>query len=210
MKRWFVIFSLLFFYPGCKSIQPPDETVTPPQLLYQVPLPPWPVQLPTQPVKLDLMIFVDTSGKVLDARFTRPTGSPEWDSESLQRIRQWRFSPPLVQGKPVARWVQLSVRVNFEEPFYMTLAELVCPDRTLADSLYKLLQSDASFEQLVGQFSVGASRQQQGHLGNINVRTLPNHIQKEVLKLEEGQFTAPLPRGREYVIFKRLHPMMIP
>jgi TonB family protein len=156
------------------------------------------------------MILIDTSGAVLDARLPKSSGVREWDEESLHRVRQWRFTPPLAQGKPVARWVQLSVRVNFEEPLSMPLAELACQDRTLADSLYKLLEAGESFERLAEAFSRGETRLDYRFLGTVNVRTFPSHIQKEILKLGEGQCTPPLPRGWEYVIFKRLRQTRIP
>jgi TonB family protein len=210
MARGFVLVFLLLLASGCRSTQLQEETVTPPQLLFQVPLPPWPYAVPSQPQKLELMILIDTSGAVLDARLPQSSGVREWDEESLRRVRQWRFTPPLERGQPVARWVHLSVRVHFEEPLFMPLAELVCQDRSLADSLSALLESGESPEQLVGTFSKLGTRLDYRLLGTVNVRSFPSYIQQQLLRLGEEQCTPPLPRGREYVIFKRLRQTRIP
>lgn len=54
-------------------------------------------------------LFVDENGAVVDARFTRPI--PMLDEAALAAVKQWRFQPTLVDGRPVP--TRLNVTVNF-------------------------------------------------------------------------------------------------
>jgi TonB family protein len=57
-------------------------------------------------------IVVDTSGNVSDARVVRSI--PLLDDAALQAVRNWHFTPTVVNGQPVP--VRMTVTVNFAPP----------------------------------------------------------------------------------------------
>jgi len=202
MTRLFVV--VVFLLGGCASLRTTEEPETLPQIIYQVPLPAWPSSSTDREIILDLKIRVGSDGSVRDAAFVTPTGFREWDAQALQVVRKWRFSPAMVDGKPVPLWIHQTVRMRFEPPTFMALAELACIEANLADSIHTLLGSGESFDSLAKRFSVAGSRERGGLLGEVDVRTFPAHIRHELVKLQEGQFTKPLLLGRQHVMYKRL------
>jgi peptidyl-prolyl cis-trans isomerase SurA len=109
-----------------------------------------------------------------------------------------------MNGQPAALWLRQTITIHFDKPLYMKIAELTCPEETLADSLYAVLLAGASFDSLARQFSVSNSRDRGGVVGEMDLHTLPLRISKEVATLHKGEFTKPLKLGRQYVIYKRL------
>jgi TonB family protein len=205
MKRSFVV-AILILLSGCKSLELPEAPETLPQLVYQAPLPPWPESSLLRELRLDLEIYVGTDGLVRDAVLITPTVFSEWNRRALEEVRKWRFSPAMARGKPVPLWIRQTVRVQFEQPMVMVLAEIAVSEAALADSLHRLLESGVPFDTLARRFSVAASRELGGVLGEIDVRTLPNEVRRELVKLQEGEFSEPLVLGQRYVIYKRLKP----
>ena len=54
-------------------------------------------------------VSLDTEGRVRDARVLRSI--PELDEAALTAVRQWEFTPSIVNGKPVP--IVMTVTVNF-------------------------------------------------------------------------------------------------
>ncbi len=54
-------------------------------------------------------LFLDETGAVTDARFTRPI--PMLDEAAMEAVKQWRFQPTIIDGRPVP--TRLTVTVNF-------------------------------------------------------------------------------------------------
>jgi hypothetical protein len=61
-----------------------------------------------------------------------------------------------------------------------------------------------NFDSLARSVSIAPTRAQNGRLGNVNIRSYPYHIQRELEKLTIGDITPPLLLGRSYLIFKRI------
>ncbi len=53
-------------------------------------------------VRLD--VHVGSSGRVLDVRLKRSSGSPVLDQTAIDTVKKWRFRPATVDGQPVAEW----------------------------------------------------------------------------------------------------------
>jgi len=200
----FVVVVVIVLLGSCKSLELPETPETLPQLIYQAPLPEWPVSSAGREINLDLKIYVQSDGTVRNVVLMRPTGFRDWDARALQEIRKWRFSPAMARGKPVPLWIRQVVRIQFEPPVYMALAEIVVNETSLADSILGLLDSGESFEALARRFSVAESRERGGMLGKVDIRTYPAHIRRELADLREGHWSELLSLGQRYVIYKRV------
>ncbi|HEY5633930.1 MAG TPA: energy transducer TonB, partial [Burkholderiaceae bacterium] len=53
-------------------------------------------------VRLD--VHVGPSGRVLDVRLKRSSGSDVLDQTAIETVKKWRFRPATVDGQPVAEW----------------------------------------------------------------------------------------------------------
>lgn len=197
---------LMLFLVGCVTIPLSETPETLPILIYQSPLPA--VSRPSyySDLRLDLKLYIAKDSSVTKAYFLTSSGDRDWDDRALTEIRKWKFVPATLEGKPVPIWVRQAVVVRFQDPVKMYLAEIVCPDRTSADSAYALLEAGRDFGQTSRDVSVSASRAIDGLRGEIDIRTLPYHIQQELEKLDEGEYTPPLQFGQKFVIFRRLAP----
>ena len=189
---------------GCATFELPDTSYSLPEVIYQSPLPPWPFHTDYVSLNMTFRIHVAVDGTVNNAFIETPSGNKEWDSLALTEVRKWRYSPALMNGQPTALWLRQTITMHFDKPTLMMIAELTCPELTMADSLYALLIAGASFDSLARQFSVSDSRDRGGIIGEIDIHTLPWHVSQKVATLRKGEITKPLKLGRQYVIYKRL------
>jgi len=51
-----------------------------------------------------LDVRVDQDGRVSDVRLKKSSGSDLLDRTAIETVREWRFQPATVGGKPVAEW----------------------------------------------------------------------------------------------------------
>jgi TonB family protein len=193
-----------FLLCGCATIEQVYVPDTLPQLVKQEPLPPWPFRIIEDEVTLDIKIRIGSDGSVKDVAFLTPSLSKEWNALALEKIREWKFSPATVDGRPVALWIRQTIRMRFEDATYLRLAEIVCPDQRTADSVYALLDAGAPFDSLARVFSTSSSRAQGGFLGDIDLRTLPLFVRHELQRVRTDHITSPILLGRNYVIYKCL------
>jgi parvulin-like peptidyl-prolyl isomerase len=127
-----------------------------------------------------------------------------WEACAIEEIRKWRFLPATQNGRPVSVWIRQSIIIRPEKLLKMSLSEIAYADRRGADSIYTLLKMGEDFDSLARTVSIAASRKQNGKLGDVDIRTFPFHIQKELAKLNVGEVTIPLQLGHSFIIFKRL------
>ena len=202
MKRSLLLL-LAALMPGCL---PPQSNLPPDALPHPIGELSLPVYPPSSVPKLHLEVraFITADGTVREAQFSPHSGNDLWDSLAVSSIRRWRFTPAMQGGAAVSVWIRFPMTVHFGEPRPVTLAEIVCPTRELADSLYSLLLDGADFGVLARQFSSARSRTRDGHLGKVNLGAYSLTVQMTVTSIGEGEVTGPLRIGDGYVIFKRV------
>ncbi|MCX6142481.1 MAG: TonB family protein [Ignavibacteriales bacterium] len=200
--KWILI--AMFLLCGCATLEQTYAPDTLPQLIKQEPLPPWPFRTMGDEVTLDIKIRIGSDGSVKEVSFITPTSSKEWNTLALEKIRTWEFSPAIVNGRSIPLWIRQTIHLRFEEASYLRLAEIVCPDEQTADSVYALLGAGAPFDSLASVFSTSSSRTRGGFLGDVDLRTLPLFVRRELQKVRTDQFTSPIFLGRNYVIYKCL------
>lgn len=147
---------------------------------------------------------ITPQGTVQDAELTPTSGNRLWDELATQAIHQWHFTPAYQGGNPVAVWLRFPVSVRFVEPGPLTLSEIVCVSKELADSLYASLKAGADFGDLARRFSQTASRVRDGYLGSVDIKQYPMDVQMNITAVSEGGFTPPQKIGETFVIFKRM------
>ncbi|HTY36833.1 MAG TPA: TonB family protein [Bacteroidota bacterium] len=199
-----VITLAVFILCGCATFEPPDSSYTLPEVIYQSSLPPWPFHTDNYWISLTFKIYVAADGSVRNAVIETPTGSRAWDTLALAEVRTWRYSPALMNGQPTALWLRQTLRVHFDKPVYLLLADITCPDQATADSLYALLRAGASFDSLARRHSISISKIRGGMDGEIDIHSFPIHVSKELAVLHAGEISKPLKLGRTYVIYRRV------
>jgi hypothetical protein len=195
---------LLLCMSGCATTQLPDSSGTLPVLIYQVPLPSLYRTTFSDEFKIEIKFHIAADSSVQEVIFLSSNTDPRWEARAIEEIRKWRFLPAMQNGRPVPVWIRQSIIIRPEKPLTMSLSEIAYADRRGADSIYTLLKMGEDFDSLARKVSIAASREQNGKLGDVDIRTLPFHIQKELSTLNVGEVTIPLQLGQSFIIFKRL------
>ena len=58
-----------------------------------------------------LFVKLDENGEVLDVQLDR-SNLPQFDAFVLGEVRDWRFTPPTQQGRPVKAMARLPIPIN--------------------------------------------------------------------------------------------------
>jgi TonB family protein len=189
---------------GCASTQTADMPEKMPQLIEQEPFPPMSGALLVNHSELYLRILVADDGSVQKADILNPSGDAAWDELASSRMKLWKFSPAIQNGKPITMWINFHAHVKCETPMYIGLAEIVCETATVADSVYALLKAGKAFDALASNFSISKSKENHGDLGQVDISRYGEKVRRVLKVLEENGYTEPLAMGEHFVIFKRL------
>lgn len=57
-----------------------------------------------------LQVLADESGKPVKLYVLKSSGFPSLDQQALDTVRNWRFAPAKLKGKPIAEWVLVPIR----------------------------------------------------------------------------------------------------
>lgn len=79
------------------------------------PVAPMPKTVPYGRYRLTLVIVIEKSGDVGEAVVAQTSGVAEIDNAQLAGVRNWKFRPAKVKGKPVA--------VALKAPFHVNIAD---------------------------------------------------------------------------------------
>ncbi len=188
---------------GCSSIPYTTDTSSP-QLLIQYPLPPTPESMRQAEFQIDMILFILEDGSVGKARLLKGIDDASWDTAALATIEKWRFAPARMNNQPVSTWYRLKTTVQAANPVNMPLAEILCTNADVADTVYEALKQGKDFSEMAVKYSVSPSRDKQGLLGNVNINIYPENIRKILGRLSPDDFTKPTKYGDLYAIFKRL------
>lgn len=206
MKKAGVFILTMMLFPGCIPPQTAEEPETFPVLIHQTPLPPFPVSLTAPELRFDVKVFVDDLGNVREVILLTSSGNPQWDKNAEDCIATWRFTPAQAKGKPVGLWIRQTIVLQFREPVFMDLAEIICATEGLADSAYRLLEAGESFSGVARRLSLTAGEHPDGSLGRVDIRSYPIHVQEQLKKLRIGEYTSLMKLGNRFVIFLRMPP----
>jgi TonB family protein len=174
-----------------------------PQLLIQYPLPPAPESMRQAEFQIDMILFILEDGSVGKARLLKGIGDAAWDTLALDTIEKWRFTPARMDNQPVSTWYRLKTTVRAASPVNMPLAEILCTNADVADSVYDFLKQGKDFKELAAKYSVSPSHDKKGMLGEVNINIYPENIRKILARLSPNDFTRPTKYGDLYAIFKR-------
>jgi|GEM_PF-396559 len=204
MRTTCIVVLSCFIAFGCATTQNADMPEKMPQLIEQEPFPPMSASLMAYHSELDLRILVADDGSVEKAEIMNPSGDAAWDELADSRMKLWKFSPAIHDGKPVTMWINFHAHVKCEIPVYIGLAEIVCATATVADSVYTLLRAGEAFDALASNFSISKSKQNHGDLGQVDISRYGEKVRHVLKSLDENEYTEPLALGDHFVIFKRL------
>lgn len=188
---------------ACSSTEELTD-ITLPELIVQYPLPAYPTPISSTHLRIEFKLLVGEDGTVKFVELLSGSSNPQWDTTAIEAIKQWRYTPALYKNKPMKLWLKQAAIVQFSEPQYLSLQEIVMTTKEEADSVFALLEHGYRFEEMVTLHSTSQSRIQHGLLGKVNIQVYPHHIRQAIAKLEENQYTQPLKFGDRYVIFRRV------
>lgn len=174
---------------GTQEVAAPAERV---ELISMTPLPPIAQGSYHAGMRLNVLIHIQPDGTVEDVRMLGSSGDVGWDSLALQNIRRWRYAPFHRDGVPVDVWFRQQVVIKIQEPVVMTIGELVSSTLHEADSLHALLEKGIDLDSLLRRA-----------IGTFDIAKYPEKIRDVLKRLDPGEYTSPLRRGDEYVIYKR-------
>ncbi len=94
-------------YPAHTSVSYSEEYV----ILHMV-RPEYPPEELKEGVEGDVTVelYIDDAGVVESAWVLIATGPPNFEQASLDAVRQFRFKPPLKEGRPMPMWIRFQIR----------------------------------------------------------------------------------------------------
>lgn len=195
---------ILLFISACSLFQTAEKRITEPGLIKQAPLPDIPQALQNQDIRFYCEMIVDIEGNVEAAKIIESSGDKNWDSLVAISLMNWKYSPALVNGKPMKFLLRRKVNVLFAEAKNIKLAEIICSNSTDADSAYNKLLSGEDFAETARKFSISPDKNKGGFIGEVDIQHYSNHISRVLSKLKINEFTKPVEYGIYFAIFKRL------
>jgi len=199
-----VLLVVVLSFAGCAFFSETQQPDTMPQLVYRTPLPAVPADWATTRPKIEVLFHISKTGAVEGAHFINPTGDDNWESRALTEMMQWRYSPARFGQDSVPVWIRVPVNVIFTDTKMLNLSELVCVNKTCADSAYLLLLAGHPFESIVQELPSVSTGTYEKRIGETDIRIFTEEVQRELARLEEDGFTKPIRIGSSFVIFKRM------
>ena len=202
MKR-LILFLGLLFLTGCSIFQPTADNNVAPQLLIEYPLPivTRAIARPNLQIEMDLLILED--GSVGKVNLISGSGDKVWDSLAVQTVLKWKYSSAHVDHHNVKIWLHQVALVEYRDPQYVFLAEILCPTLEEADSVYTDLENGKDFDELADLHAALPDHEKNGDIGKVDIRLYPEHIRTQLAYLGKDKYTKPLKYGDKYIIFKR-------
>ena len=203
--RFAILLFPLFILAGCSSSKINETNIKPPELLETTQLPEIPHSIYHPDMTLDVKMLIDTNGTVSKVIFMSHTADTKWDSLAAISMKSWKFSPALINTKPIPVLIRKKLIVKLNEPLYISVTKILCKNFSCADSAFKALTSGALFDSVLKRFSIAGARTINAvKPEKINILNYPERIQSYLLKLSINEFTPPISYGNKYVIFKRV------
>lgn len=203
MKKLAFLFCIILTF-GCSSIKHDTSLSNMPLLLESNELPAIPQRIINYDFYLNFKMLVNEKGEVVKAILVDGLGIPEWDSSALDSVKKWKYDPARVDGTPVKLWLIQKVKVQIENPYYLTLSEIMCDSYDEALIVISKLSEGGDFGELAVKYSKDSSRDRYGFIGKKDINLYPPHISRELKKLSANQYSQPLLLGKKFVVFKRL------
>lgn len=203
MKASILIF-VLFLLNGCAIFQPEETEIIQPKLLKQSSLPPITSAIYSDNFEFTCELIVDEKGDVEKAKLLTPSGDPTWDSLATLSLLEWKFTPATANGIPIKQLIRRRVKVIFEQPEIIPLAEIQLNNYQLADLVHNAIINGANFSDMAKKYSLSNTKHKGGMLGNIDIKQYSNNISNILHRLKDGEITEPLVFGDRFIIFKKL------
>lgn len=202
MKKLIVCFCLVFVL-GCTSNQISQKYSSLPILLEHTELPQIPRRIMGPEFRLVIKMLVDEKGRVAKAVLLNGSSDSSWDSIACCSIKNWKYEPAKIDNQPVKIWLIQKVRLQYEDPYYITLSQIICDSYDTALVVLNKLQQGNDFGELAKKYSCDSTRLSDGFLGRKDVLVYPQNINRILKRLSVDEYTKPIEYGNRFVIFKR-------
>lgn len=109
-KSYRPIFGIPGSMPEAQSPKPLAEQTSPPQIIYSVD-PQFPAGISKQNGRAVVEILIDADGIPQDVHVVCVSGNPAFGENAVKAVKQYRFKPASLKGKPVP--VKINIETNF-------------------------------------------------------------------------------------------------
>lgn len=202
MKKLIICFCLILII-GCTSNKIILEYTSLPVLLEHAELPQIPRQIIYPDFRLLAKIKIDESGRVTQTILLNGSGDPNWDSLACNSIKKWKYQPAYNNEIPVSVWLVQKIKIQYENPHYISLSQILCDSQDTAFVVFEKLKAGGDFGELAKKYSCDSSRIRNGFLGKKDVLGYPQNIYQILKRLDVDDYTKPIEYGKKFVIFKR-------
>lgn len=198
-----ITLAVILLISGCTGIHETGIPTSRQELVKVSPLPPLVSLASARGVKLGVLFRVLHDGTVAEVHILKSGADPDWNSAAVALMKQWRFSRIVDDTATEGHWIHYLFDVRVREPIVMTLGEIMCSRRQVADSLYMVLNTSGAFDVLSMQMVIGSYGDSGRFLGAVDIGTYPERVRNELRTLREHDFTRPIRLGDSYVIYFR-------
>jgi hypothetical protein len=205
MKLLSIIFTFvcLFILISCSSQNTVTKFDKEPELIKKTPLTSYSGIFKDKIFDLKTRLLISEEGTVVKVDLQSTSGDKEWDEMATKQIKEWKYTPAILDGKPISIWFVQSIKVNVLESYQMYLSEIRCKSLNESDSIYSKIKSGADFGLLARQYSVSESSKNSGYLGLVDVRSLPESVQSVLLGMKVNEVSKPIKVGDLFYIYKK-------
>ncbi|MCH8496127.1 MAG: hypothetical protein LAT57_10940 [Balneolales bacterium] len=195
-----MLLALIFLIMGCGRSVPPSEYVQQPVRVTSLPVPD--SHLEVRETELGVLLQIMPDGTVNNAVIFKGALNKEWNEAVVDSLLKWRFSS-LEGGDVDGRWHRRQIKVQFEEPLYLNIAEFISTSREVADSLFRVLNRIEDLEAHLREDNDRTGYTVSVHK-NHDIAHYPYHIRRQLRILRENRAIRPVLLDGNFVMIYRL------
>jgi TonB family protein len=189
---------------GCSSQKPFTKIDKEPELIKKTALTSFSGNFTDKNFELKTRLFISEEGNVSNVELLNSSGDKEWDVKAINRIKEWKYNPAILEGKPISIWFLQSIKITVFEKFKFHLAEIKCKSLLESDTIYSKIKSGVDFGSLARQYSISESSKKSGDLGLVDIQLFPEFVQSILNELKISESSKPLKVDDSYYIYKKM------
>lgn len=195
-----IILISIFLMVACGRSVPPSDYIQQPVRVTSLPIP------DTHPevdeTELGVLLQIMPDGSVNNAVIFKGALDRDWNEAVVDSLLKWRFTS-FEGGDVDGRWHRRQIKVQFEEPLHLNIAEFISTSREVADSLFRVLNRIDDLEAHLREDEDRTGYTVSVHK-NHDIAHYPHHIRRQLRILRENRTIRPVLLDGNFVLIYRL------